>query len=91
MWERERGPIPEGLQLDHLCGVPSCVNLDHLEPVTGAENSRRSSSAKLSRDDVNAIRIALEAGETTTALAAQYEVCQATVGHIASGRNWRDD
>lgn len=30
-----------GLQLDHLCGVRNCVNPDHLEPVTHAENHRR--------------------------------------------------
>lgn len=34
-------PIPVGLQLDHLCRVTSCVNPDHLEPVTAAENNRR--------------------------------------------------
>lgn len=36
------GPIPEGLQLDHLCRVRHCVNPDHLEPVTALENVRRS-------------------------------------------------
>jgi len=35
------GPIPEGLQLDHLCRVRCCVNPAHLEPVTSAENARR--------------------------------------------------
>ena len=35
------GPIPEGLHLDHLCRVTSCVNPAHLEPVTNAENMRR--------------------------------------------------
>lgn len=35
------GPIPEGLTLDHLCRVPACVNPEHLEPVTLAENTRR--------------------------------------------------
>lgn len=33
--------IPSGLQLDHLCRQRSCVNPDHLEPVTARENVRR--------------------------------------------------
>ncbi|WP_187280760.1 HNH endonuclease signature motif containing protein [Microbispora sp. CSR-4] len=36
------GPIPDGLQLDHLCRVRHCVNPAHLEPVTGQENTLRS-------------------------------------------------
>lgn len=35
------GPIPDGLVIDHLCRNTSCVNPDHLEPVTQAENVRR--------------------------------------------------
>lgn len=33
-----RGPIPDGLQIDHLCRVRRCVNPDHLEAVTCREN-----------------------------------------------------
>jgi hypothetical protein len=39
------GPIPQGLQIDHLCRVRNCVNPQHLEPVTGVENVRRGMAA----------------------------------------------
>jgi hypothetical protein len=40
------GPIPDGLQLDHLCRVRHCVNPAHLEPVTARENVRRGEPAQ---------------------------------------------
>lgn len=40
-YEKFKGPIPEGLILDHLCRNPPCINPDHLEPVTHSINSRR--------------------------------------------------
>jgi len=38
------GPVPTGLQLDHLCRNRRCVNPDHLEPVTRRENILRGQS-----------------------------------------------
>lgn len=40
-WEQRNGPIPDGLEIDHLCRNPSCVNPDHLEPVTRTEHQIR--------------------------------------------------
>jgi len=40
------GPIPEGLQIDHLCRLRSCCNPEHLEAVTPQENTLRSDVTK---------------------------------------------
>lgn len=40
-YELSQGPIPAGLEIDHLCRNRACVRPDHLEPVTHQENVRR--------------------------------------------------
>ncbi|MCU1617180.1 MAG: hypothetical protein JWO98_4720 [Frankiales bacterium] len=40
-YEMARGPVPDGLDLDHLCRNPVCVNPAHLEPVTSRANTLR--------------------------------------------------
>lgn len=43
------GPIPAGLQLDHLCRRRRCVRPGHLEPVTEAENHARTALVRCCR------------------------------------------
>ena len=41
VYELMRGPITDGLQIDHLCSVRHCVNPAHLELVTHRTNLDR--------------------------------------------------
>jgi len=41
------GPIPDGLELDHLCRVRECCNPEHLEPVTHKVNMLRGLAAEV--------------------------------------------
>jgi hypothetical protein len=41
VYELLNGPVPEGMQLDHLCRNRLCVNPSHLEPVSVKENVAR--------------------------------------------------
>ena len=41
VYEAEVGPVPAGLELDHVCRRPTCVYPLHLEPVSRQENELR--------------------------------------------------
>lgn len=41
LWIAEFGPVPKGMDLDHLCRNRWCINIDHLELVTRRENLAR--------------------------------------------------
>jgi hypothetical protein len=48
-YELVKGGIPNGLEPDHLCRVRSCVNPDHLEPVTRLVNIMRGAGPRMTR------------------------------------------
>lgn len=51
-----RGPIPLGLEPDHLCRLRCCVNPWHLELVTRRENSQRGDRSNPRRAALSAAR-----------------------------------
>lgn len=52
-YERLVGPIPLGLDLDHLCRNRACVNPAHLEPVTRQVNIARGFAARKAEGNEN--------------------------------------
>jgi hypothetical protein len=98
VWEKRRGPIPEGMILCHRCDVPSCVNPDHMFLGSYAENSadmvskgrsakgERVSLAKLDALTVREIR--QEVG-TYKDISQKYDVSPGTIRDIKLGLTWR--
>lgn len=84
-YEQYKGPIPNDLELDHLCRNTACVNPDHLEPVTHAINLRRSKNAKLTDAEVLEIRKLAEDGLSSSQIASRYRINPSYAWRIMSG------
>jgi hypothetical protein len=89
MYETHIGPVPDGLMLDHLCRQPLCVNPDHLEPVTNAENQRRAPTVKLDAESAAIIRATPRTAGSGRALARRFGVSEALISEVRSGRRWK--
>jgi hypothetical protein len=72
VWLERVGPWPEGKQADHLCKVKSCVNPDHIEPVTASVNMRRSPRAKITEEQLPLLFQMYEEGASVRALARHF-------------------
>ncbi len=84
LYEIMVGPVPEGMELDHLCRNRACVRPGHLEPVTTRENALRGEGAA----GRNARKTHCSQGhpydEANTRLTNGHRVCRAC--HRASER-----
>lgn len=90
-YEAVHGPIPDGLQLDHLCRNRACINPSHLEPVTNAENARRGAKAKLDWPRVREIRARYAAGDAShRKLASEFGVSNCAISNILNGKRWQE-
>lgn len=98
-WEREHGPIPDGLEVMHLCNNPSCINIEHLRLGTHQENMamaaqdgllghRNRNAAKLTLRKAVAVRHMYRCGMTQQAIADFFGVSRPCIGNIVRGNTW---
>ena len=84
-YEQTHGPVPDGLELDHLCRNRLCVNPAHLEPVTRLENTLRGKAGEHNRkltDEQRREIYHLRGIIPGVELARRYGVSKCLVSHI---------
>ena len=94
-YEMTYGPIPDGQIVRHLCGIPSCVNPEHLRAGTPAENARDMVNAgtqghqKLTVQDADDIRRLFAEGNPSYAFwGRQFGVNWGTVRNIVLNKSF---
>lgn len=100
-WILTFGPVPDDIKVLHHCDTPLCCEPPHLFLGTHADNMRdmtlklrgpngeHNPKAKLTEDDVRAIRLRWSEGEGQTALAAEYGVKVVAVWRLINGWTWK--
>lgn len=100
-YEQSVGPIPDGMQVLHLCDTPACINPDHLVLGTQSDNMRdmavkgraldgaRSKHTNLTDDDVRAILDRTDAGERHADVAAEFGITVYALRQMRYGHNWK--
>lgn len=84
MYEIYKGDVPFGMVIDHLCRNVRCCNPDHLEVVSSYINTMRGDMAKLTANDIDAIRQEVKAGALHREAAKKYGIDRAHVTNIVN-------
>ena len=100
IWERANGPIPAGMQINHINGIKDDNRLCNLELVTASENTKHAYAIGLSRADgefngralldwEKVAQIRQRANEKHKALAAEFGVSRKAVCDVINHNTWR--
>lgn len=97
VWMSHNGPLPPKLCVCHKCDNRLCVNLDHLFVGTFQDNAMDAykkgrmsvpSFAKLTEDQVRAIRSLIDTGMRTCDVAKKYGIDWTTAYNIGRRNSW---
>lgn len=88
IYETLNGPVPEHLDLDHLCRNRRCVNPEHLRVVTRHVNSQCGAKAKLNPELVVEIRRMREEGKSMGLIARQFGISCSCVQGVLNRTRW---
>lgn len=88
-----KGPIPDGMLVQHSCDNKLCVNPDHLSLGTDATNAldkklKGRAARKLNAIDVQRIKFRLLARASIRSIAREFGVSQRQIQWIARGQQW---
>lgn len=72
IWRAKRGEIPEGYEINHLCGCRSCSNIDHLECIDGTEHTIKTNKERYSEVNEEAKKLWKTTGCSASRLADIY-------------------
>lgn len=86
VYSKSRGLPADDLDVTTTCGDRRCVNPNHLTEVTHPV-AIRGVNAKLSDDDVRAIRELRRQGVTLSTIAKRFNCSRSTISYIGSGKN----
>ncbi len=90
-WERENGPLREGRQLHHECGVKNCVRLSHLTPLLVTDHQRIHPRAVLTMEKAReARRLVLVNGMRRKDVAELFGVSCGVIEAAVNGKTWSE-